>query len=137
MNQVVTEIDWATQKATRIIKGFRIVGGRGHELREDIAKALRKVESETRLKMKAEAEVEVEPVQEAAAPDASHILLINERSYGGQVFFEAIGFKDIEEAHAWSQRWELSRFGYSPIANPQVLSDGSITVFCKVWTSCD
>lgn len=41
-----TEPDWATDQATRIVKGYRIAAGKGRELRDEIAKALRKLKPE-------------------------------------------------------------------------------------------
>lgn len=42
------ESDWATEKATRVIRGYRILASRGRELRDEIAKELRRVEARVR-----------------------------------------------------------------------------------------
>jgi len=42
------ESDWATERATRVIRGYRVFAGRSRELRDEIAKALRKVNAEAR-----------------------------------------------------------------------------------------
>lgn len=142
----VIEADWATAKATRIIKGYRIVGGRGKDLRDDIARALRKIELEARIKQRTEDDAAtdaVDPVQateppiEVLPPLADRIKTTAIRSYGGWHHFEAMGFADIEEARAWADRWCSNNMGYTPLASPTTTSDGSIIVFCKRWHSCD
>lgn len=135
----VIEADWAMQKATRIIKGYRIIGGKGRELREDIAKALRKVESETRRQFNNEPEPVQEPVAPIEAPKllADRIKTTEARTYGGWVSFEAEGFDSYEEAQSWAIRWEQNNFGYTPIATPTIRSDNTFVVYCKRWHSCD
>lgn len=140
----VIDMDWATEKATRIIKGYRVVGGRGKDLRDDIARALRKIEQEARIKQRVEDDAnEVEPVQEAEAPIDKQMPLSQRlkttqiRYASGYIQFEAMGFVDIEEAKTWADRWCANNMGYTPLASATTTSDGSIIVFCKKWNSCD
>lgn len=127
----VIELDWATQKATRIIKGYRIVGGKGRELRDDIAKALRAVESEARV------QEPPAPVEVAPLPLSERIKTSNMITYAGATTFEARGFLDVDEAKKWARNWELNNFGYTPLASVAETKAGEIVVFCKRWNSCD
>jgi hypothetical protein len=130
----VIEMDWALKKANRVIKGYRIVGGRGRDLRDDIARALRMA---TEICHAETDEVEATPVQAPNVPLADRLKTREHRTSGGQKNFIAYGFKDEAEAKAWGSQWQDNNYGYTPLYSVATSNQGEVLAFCSIWSSSD
>ena len=68
----------------------------------------------------------------------SEITYIDQRTSGGKVSFEAIGFANVVEAADWASNYEDRQMGYSPLAKVSTNHEtGAVSVFCSHWSSCD